>query len=106
MSDAQRKLEIRGLRHNPRDPGSTPHVQAYELEEADGLTLFLALTEIREKQDPSLAFDFVCRAGSCGACAMMINGRPGLACRSLTRDLPAAITLAPLPGFELIADLS
>ncbi len=37
---------------------------------------------------------------------MLINGRPGLACRTLTRDLPAEITLAPLPGFELIGDLS
>jgi fumarate reductase iron-sulfur subunit len=37
---------------------------------------------------------------------MVINGRPGLACRTLTKDLPADITLAPLPVFELIADLS
>lgn len=37
---------------------------------------------------------------------MIINGRPGLACRTLTRDLPEVITLAPLPGFELIGDLS
>ena len=41
------------------------------------MTLFIALTEIREKQDPSLQFDFVCRAGICGSCAMVINGRPG-----------------------------
>jgi len=34
---------------------------------------------------------------------MVINGRPGLACRTLTKDLPADITLAPLPAFELIA---
>ena len=37
---------------------------------------------------------------------MLINGRPGLACRTLTKDLPADITLAPLPVFELIGDLS
>ena len=37
---------------------------------------------------------------------MVVNGRPGLACRTLTKDLPADITLAPLPAFELIADLS
>ncbi|MGI9295109.1 MAG: fumarate reductase iron-sulfur subunit, partial [Pseudomonadales bacterium] len=30
----------------------------------------------------------------------------GLACRTLTQDLPEVITLAPLPGFELIGDLS
>jgi fumarate reductase iron-sulfur subunit len=37
---------------------------------------------------------------------MLVNGRPGLACRTLTKDLPADISLAPLPVFELIADLS
>jgi fumarate reductase iron-sulfur subunit len=81
-------------------------MQAYELEEADGMTLFIALNEIRERQDASLQFDFVCRAGICGSCAMVINGRPGLACRTLTKNLGAEITLAPLPVFELIADLS
>jgi len=101
-----RDLNIRVLRHNPRDPDSEPHLQTFEVAEADSMTLFVALNLIREQQDPSLQFDFVCRAGICGSCGMIINGRPGLACRTLTRDLPADITLAPLPAFELIADLS
>jgi fumarate reductase iron-sulfur subunit len=106
-SDARpRRLKISILRFNPREPGSVPRMVPYELDEAENMTLFIALTEIREKQEPSLNFDFVCRAGICGSCAMMINGRPTLACRTLTRDLGAEISLAPLPVFELIADLS
>ena len=101
-----RTLHIQILRHNPGDPDSIPHLQTFELEEADTMTLFIALNEIRERLDPSLQFDFVCRAGICGSCGMIINGRPGLACRTLTRDLPNRITLAPLPAFELIGDLS
>jgi fumarate reductase iron-sulfur subunit len=81
-------------------------MQSYEVEEADGMTLYIALNEIRERLDPSLQFDFVCRAGVCGSCAMLINGRPGLACSTLTKALGHEITLAPLPAFELIADLS
>ena len=81
-------------------------MQTYQLEEADGMTLFIALNEIREKQDPSLQFDFVCRAGICGSCAMLVNGRPALACRTLTQNMDRVITLAPLPVFELIGDLS
>ena len=84
-----RKLKIKVLRYNPQEPGSVPRMQTYELEEADGMTLFIALNEIREKQDASLQFDFVCRAGICGSCAMVINGRPGLACRTLTQNLGA-----------------
>ena len=107
MNEGQhRKLKISVLRYNPQDPESVPHMQTYELEEADGMTLFIALNEIREKLDPSLQFDYVCRAGICGSCAMLVNGRPALTCRQLTKDLGDEFTLAPLPVFELIGDLS
>jgi fumarate reductase iron-sulfur subunit len=100
------KIRLHILRFNPSKPGDQPRMQTYEVEEADGMTLFIALNEIRDRQDPSLSFDFVCRAGICGSCGMMINGRPGLACRTLTKNVGPDVTLAPLPVFELIADLS
>jgi fumarate reductase iron-sulfur subunit len=101
-----RRLQLRVLRHNPQQRGSAPFWQTYEVEEAEGMTLFIALNDIREQQDPSLQFDFVCRAGICGSCAMLVNGRPALACRTLARNLDTVTTLAPLPFFELIGDLS
>ncbi len=100
------KIRLHIVRFNPNKEGDEPRVQTYEVEEADGMTLFIALNEVRDNQDPSLSFDFVCRAGICGSCGMMINGRPGLACRTLTKNVGPDITLAPLPVFELIADLS
>jgi fumarate reductase iron-sulfur subunit len=106
VASEHRQLKISILRYNPQEPASVPHMQTYDLEEADGMTLFIALNEIRENQDASLHFDFVCRAGICGSCAMVINGRPALACRTLTKSLGPEISLAPLPVFELIADLS
>jgi fumarate reductase iron-sulfur subunit len=105
-ASATRKLKISILRFNPQEPASVPRMVTYELDETEGMTLFIVLNEIREKQAPSLQFDFVCRAGICGSCGMIINGRPALACRTLTKDLGPEITLAPLPVFELIADLS
>lgn len=101
-----RQLTLEIFRYNPAEPAIPPRWEAFPIEEAAGMTLFIALTEIREQQDPSLQFDFVCRAGICGSCGMLINGRPGLACRTLTRDLPDTVRLAPLPAFELIGDLS
>ncbi len=100
-----RQLTVHILRSTPgaTDP---PHFEAFRLEESDGMTLFIALNEIRATLDPSLQFDFVCRAGICGSCGMLINGRPGLACRTLTRDLGDEFTLAPLPVFAVIGDLS
>jgi fumarate reductase iron-sulfur subunit len=100
------KIRLHVLRYNPADPATAPHTQTYELEQTEGMTLFIALSEIRDKLDPSLQFDFVCRAGICGSCAMVINGRPDLACRTLTKNVGPDITLAPLPFFELIGDLS
>lgn len=101
-----RTLRFHVLRHQPLDPDSVPHQQTFEIHEADSMTLFIALNEIRETLDSSLQFDFVCRAGICGSCAMIINGKPGLACRTLTKDLPKDVYLAPLSVFELIGDLS
>ena len=98
-----RSLTLRILRSAP---GEAPRWQDFSIEEGEGMTLFIALNEIRQNLDPSLQFDFVCRAGICGSCGMLIDGRPGLACRTLTKDLGATITLAPLPVFELIGDLS
>lgn len=106
INKMSRTLTFHIFRHNPLDAGSQPELVQYVLEETPGMTLFIALNQIRERHAPSLAFDFVCRAGVCGSCGMIINGRPGLACRTLTDSLPEEITLLPLPTFELIADLS
>lgn len=101
-----RPITLQILRYNPQDAASRPRLQSYTLDKADGMTLFIALNEIREHQDATLQFDFVCRAGICGSCAMMVNGRPRLACRTLVNELPDTVVLAPLPFFELIGDLS
>ncbi len=101
-----RELTINILRFDPHDENDFPHMESFKIQEADGMTLFVALNEIREHHDNSLKFDFVCRAGICGSCSMLVNGRPTLACRTLTAKLDANITLAPLPLFELIGDLS
>jgi fumarate reductase iron-sulfur subunit len=102
-----RTLKFHIFRYDPQKKGDEPRTRTYQVEEAPGMTIFIALNEIREKQDRSLQFDFVCRAGICGSCGMVINGKPDLACRTLTSKFPKGeITLLPLPAFELIGDLS
>ncbi|MCK5663822.1 MAG: fumarate reductase iron-sulfur subunit [Thiotrichaceae bacterium] len=101
-----RLLSISILRFDPHVEGDKPRIEVFEIEEAPGMTLFIALNDIRQHHDASLKFDFVCRAGICGSCAMIINGKPGLACSTLTAKMDSEISLAPLPVFELIGDLS
>ncbi|MDT3297725.1 MULTISPECIES: fumarate reductase iron-sulfur subunit [Shewanella] len=102
-----RQLTFNIFRYDPQEPNDKPKMVRYQLTETPGMTVFIALNKLREEQDTSLQFDFVCRAGICGSCAMVINGLPTLACRTLTAKYPKGeITLMPLPGFELIGDLS
>lgn len=103
---AQRDLTFRIMRYNPDTPEIKPYLQDFHLREEPGMTLFVVLNKLREEQDPSLKFDFVCRASICGSCGMLINGKPSLACMTLTQDLPETTTLLPMPAFDLLGDLS
>lgn len=105
-ADKPRRLHFEIFRYNPQAPQDVPRMDAYEIDEAPYMSLFIALNQIRETLDPSLQFDFACRSAICGSCGMMVNGRPALGCRTLTSDLPDVIRLHPLPVFQLVGDLS
>ena len=101
-----RTLSVKILKYDPNVKGSKPGIREYKIEETTSMTIFILLNQIRETEDADLSYDFVCRAGICGSCGMMINGKPSLACRTLTSDLPEEITLLPMPAFKLLKDLS
>lgn len=103
---SQRTLTFRIMRYNSETPEVKPYLQDFQIAEEPGMTLFIVLNRLREEQDPTLKFDFVCRASICGSCGMMINGKPSLACRTLTKNLPDVTTLLPMPAFNLLGDLS
>jgi succinate dehydrogenase / fumarate reductase iron-sulfur subunit len=65
------------------------------------------LLEIRDLQDGSLAFRHSCRSGIGGSCAMMINGRPKLACQTKLAEVAkdGLIRLEPMAGFRVLRDL-
>jgi len=102
-----REITITALKYNPSDSNSKPIFVDYTLEETPGMTLYIALSKIKASLDHDLSSDFVCRAGICGACGMVINGKPRLACKTLTSNFKdGKIELLPLPTFQLIKDLS
>jgi len=102
-----RELTFSILKYNPRDLESKPKFVEYKIQETPGMSLFIALNVIKDTIDPDLSFDFVCRAGICGSCGMVINGKPMLACKTLTSDYPTGhIQIMPMTSFELIKDLS
>lgn len=107
MSKTNREITVSILKYDPQDQENEARFVDYKLEETPGMTLFIALNNIRANQDADLSYDFVCRAGICGSCGMVVNGKPVLSCRTLTSSYPdGKITLLPMPAFELIKDLS
>jgi len=83
-----------------------PRQQKYNLTVVKGITVLDGLHEIKQHQDPTLAFRFSCRMGVCGSCAMLINGKPALSCNTQILDVTQSVlTVAPLPNFNIIRDL-
>ncbi len=92
-------------RFDPERDAAPREVQ-YALDVVKGMTVLDGLHEIKETQEPGLAFRFSCRMGVCGSCAMLINGRPTLACNTQILDVSqTSLTVAPLPNFNIIRDL-
>ena len=91
-------------RFNPESDAS-PQMQAYELPDDCGAVMLLDALLLLKQQDDSLGFRRSCREGVCGSDAMNINGRNGLACITLLKDLKQPIAIRPLPGQPVIRDL-
>jgi succinate dehydrogenase / fumarate reductase iron-sulfur subunit len=90
--------------HKERDPQRW--IENFQVEIRKGMNLLEALLRIQEEQDGTLSFRYSCRGAVCGSCAMRVNGKDVLACRTHVEDLlekPAFIE--PLPSFPIIRDL-
>jgi len=83
-----------------------PRFQDFVYETDETKSILEALMEIRNEQDCSLSFRYSCREAICGSCAMVINGRFDLACRTELASLKAStIVIEPLPNLEIQKDL-
>ena len=90
------------------EPGTDrePRWEAHRVEVLPGMTVLDGLWKVKELSAPSLAWRSSCRMGICGSCAMLINGRPRLACNTQIGELNSdVVAVAPLPNFEIIKDL-
>ncbi len=99
------KYQIKVLRFDPRQD-DYPYFQEYLYETEENKSVLEALMEIRNVQDCSLSFRYSCREAICGSCAMVINGRFDLACRTELQSLDSTkIVIEPLPNLEIQKDL-
>lgn len=63
------------------------------------------LTDISGKEAAPIVWQCSCLQKKCGACAMVINGRPGLACARKLSECGAQIRIEPLRKFPVVEDL-
>ncbi|MBI5910247.1 MAG: succinate dehydrogenase/fumarate reductase iron-sulfur subunit [Betaproteobacteria bacterium] len=82
---------------------SKPHHKEYEVPWKKHLTVLEVINHVYENYDP-LAFDYGCRGRYCGRCAVLVNGKPKLACFTPI-DAPGTITIKPLRRLPVIRDL-
>ena len=96
-------------RYNP-EADAAPHQQSLRIDIPwRGTTVLDALFQIRQELDPTLAFRYSCRSAICGSCAMVINGRHTLACKTLvTREIEqhGSVTITPMQNLPLLKDLA
>ncbi len=98
-----------------KSPSDAPYRQSFLYEpEAEAETVATALTRLNERADlrdadgnpaPPIRWECSCLQKKCGACAMVINGKPGLACDARLSAYKKTIRLEPLRKFPVIADL-
>lgn len=98
------KVVLKIKRFNPeKDPA--PWWGEYPIEAEPTDRLLDALNHVKWYVDGSLTYRRSCAHGICGSDAMLINGRNGLACKMLLRNLGEKISVEPMRGFRVIKDL-
>jgi succinate dehydrogenase / fumarate reductase iron-sulfur subunit len=105
-----RTVELRIRRQDA--PDATPYWQTFRVTARRGDNVVSVLRALRldpvtvdgERVDP-VAFEHNCMEEVCGACAMLIDGKPRPSCSTLLAELGGVIRLEPLPKFPVVRDL-
>jgi len=91
---------------------SAPYEEEFVLPYRPNMNVISALMEIQrnpvnvkgEKTTP-VAWDMNCLEEVCGACSMVVNGKPRQACTALIDQLEQPVRLAPMNTFPVVRDL-
>ena len=81
--------------------------ESYAVRVASHTSVLDALLHIKETRDNSLAIRCSCRMGICGACGIVVNGKPSLACETnaLANAKEGTLEISPMEGFPMVKDL-
>ncbi|WP_377888257.1 succinate dehydrogenase iron-sulfur subunit [Alkalihalobacillus sp. R86527] len=94
-------------------PESAPYEETFTIPYRQNMNVISALMEIRrnpinakgEKTTPVI-WEMGCLEEVCGACSMVINGKPRQSCTALVDRLEQPIRLEPMTTFPVVRDLA
>lgn len=93
-------------------PDSRPYTDEFEVEYRPGMNVIACLMAIQRnpvnrsgKQVSPVTWEMNCLEEICGACMMIINGKPRQACTALVDQLAQPIRLKPARTFPVVRDL-
>ena len=95
-------------------PGAEPYRQTFAYDGSPQSTVAAALDNLNYRDEivdidgdpvPRIGWEGSCLQGMYGGCAMVINGRPALACSTFIKDLGTEIKIEPLSKFPTVSDL-
>ena len=102
------KMEI--LRQDTAE--SKPYWERFEIDYRPNMNVISGLMEIQRnpvnadgKKTTPVSWEMVCLEEVCGACSMVINGRPRQSCTALIDQFEQPIRLEPMKTFPVVRDL-
>lgn len=91
---------------------TAPYDQEFEVPYRPNMNVISALMEIRRNpvdvngnSSSPITWDMNCLEEVCGACSMIINGKPRQSCSALIDQLEQPIRLKPIKTFPVVRDL-
>ncbi len=75
--------------------GKSSWFDLFEVKPEPHMSVLEALFQIQDEQDCSLAFRYSCRGAVCGSCAMLINKKQRLACRTQVNEIEGERVISP-----------
>ncbi|SFP72611.1 succinate dehydrogenase iron-sulfur subunit [Salibacterium halotolerans] len=104
--------QVRFIITRQDSPDSEPYTEEFNLSYRSNMNVISALMEIRrnpvnaEGQETSpVVWDMNCLEEVCGACSMIINGKPQQSCTALVDHFEQPIKLEPMRTFPVVRDL-
>ena len=111
MSEKQKQVIVRVKRQS--SPNQPAQWEEFALRWRPAMNVIICLRDIAEnpvtregKKTTPVTFDSNCLEEICGSCAMLINGKVGMACSALVDKLEQPIRLEPMTKFPVVRDLA